>query len=74
MTCEIGITTDPENAKVESKNKHSSLSSWKVMGTCATRTKALEMKKMFCDMDGCNSADDADGDENEKWHVYKFVY
>ena len=74
MTCQVGITTDPDRRRREWEGERPSLRNWQILGHYPSRTTAQQAENREARRRGCNSGVGGSGPERALWYVYRFDY
>lgn len=73
MPCRVGISTRPEQRKIEWEREVIGMTNWKTIGKYSTKKEAQEHENRYARKTGCQ-ASHGGPDTPGTWYVYRFDY
>lgn len=65
---------NPDRRRREWGRVHPTLSNWKVLGCCDSKSEAQAQENSLARRYGCEASPGGDGKEIAKWYVYYFEF
>ena len=74
MACRVGITTRPDQRKIEWQRKHPSLRKWRLRGPYRTKASAQAEEDRLAKRLGCVAHHGGGRRKRADWYVYYFEF